>query len=765
MMRSLKTSFLLGSLCLASQMAWSFSLLGPINEAYQVPEIAYNLGGDIGAPKNLGEEYRRNTPVIYYAFDANFLDYFGSNGVWAVEQAIRVMTNLPKASQMTRELNEWPLSTERENNTARALFLADLKSWTLHLLVEQMGLAEPERYIWTLHTRNNIGPRPCPLDMRFSVIQRNFNPVSTPLNQFQNSSYVNGALYSYWILEVCNPPNPLAEAIEFTVDPLDRRFTAVAGGFDLISLYGGLVPGKYYIGLTRDDIGGIKYLLNTNNMNVEAAGQGTFTYVTNTTPQLLFTSNLMFVAEAALTNPPGVMAGLFPGLNIVASSNYFVNVWVTNVTPYFTNSPYDPVGTPARLVYATNLQLVVETRFQHVFDNLYTVRFTNNQWIAVQVPDVTIYTNNQLVTIQTIAVTNSPFGSPFDPPVTNISYFSFFTNYYGGEYFILPTNSCEVAILSLQATFTNVWTNFLVASTNFIDTNAPINTNITGLTNFQSFTQNLLTYSTTHAFVVVPVTCETNTIALRQGIDRVTFERRHYDSLLGTFFEPTTNYYVLNSITNSRIIPQRIQRPIQFPDLLLTAQDLASGPGAVPNAGAIARNISFDTNSLFAYPGLAGPGIIEPTTVFTYNKVGPIWLNADPAAYFFDPPGAEANQVPMLIWGSYDGTTNAPVVFPNGTTVEDLANQVLVYFTPPVLPDGLLNQPYSATFSATGVNPPLSWSLAPGSAGLPPGLTLTSAGALAGTPTQDGTFDFVVRVTEVGTLRTVDRAYSITINP
>jgi hypothetical protein len=520
------------------------------------------------------------------------------------------------------------------------------------------------------------------------------------------------------------------------------------------------------MGLTRDDIGGVKYLMRTNNMNVETAGPDTFTYVTNTTPQLLFTSNLMFVAEAALTNAPGAVVGLFPGLNIVASSNYFVNVWVTNVTPYFTNSPYDPVGTPPRLVYATNLQLVVETRYQHVFDNLYTVRFTNNQWVAVQVPDVTIYTNNQLVNIQTIAVTNSPYGSPYDPPVTNVSYLSFTTNYYGGEYFILPTNSCEVAILSLQATFTNVWTNFLVASTNFVDTNAPVNTNVTGITNFQSFTQNLLTYSTNHAFVVLPITCETNSIALRQGIDKVSFVRRHYDSLLGTFFEPTTNYYILNSVTNSRIVPQRIQRPVLLPDILMTAQDGASGPGAAPVSIGVFRNVNFSTNAGGAYFGLAGPGTIEPGSGFIYNKVGPVWYQHTSlgAFNFFPDPSAEAGQIPLLIWGSFDGTTNAPIVYPNGTSVENLENLVLVTFNPPFLPDATAGQAYNVSLSATGVVAPLTWSLTPGSAALPPGLTLAPNGVLSGTPTQDDTFDFLIRVTD-STGRSVDRSYSLTVNP
>ena len=128
-------------------------MFGPFNEAYQVVEIGYNLPGDLGAPKNLAEEYRRNTPVLYYAFDANFLDYFGSNGVAAVEEAIAMFNSLPKVSQMSQDLNDWPMATMRENPTATALSLLDLKSITLHMLVEQMGLAEPERYIWTLHTR------------------------------------------------------------------------------------------------------------------------------------------------------------------------------------------------------------------------------------------------------------------------------------------------------------------------------------------------------------------------------------------------------------------------------------------------------------------------------------------------------------------------------------------------------------------------------------------------------------------------------------
>ncbi len=42
--------------------------------------------------------YRWNVPVVTYGFDQSFLDYFGSNGVAAVQGAIAVLNDLPPAS-------------------------------------------------------------------------------------------------------------------------------------------------------------------------------------------------------------------------------------------------------------------------------------------------------------------------------------------------------------------------------------------------------------------------------------------------------------------------------------------------------------------------------------------------------------------------------------------------------------------------------------------------------------------------------------------
>ncbi len=62
----------------------------------------------------------------------------------------------------------------------------------------------------------------------------------------------------------------------------------------------------------------------------------------------------------------------------------------------------------------------------------------------------------------------------------------------------------------------------------------------------------------------------------------------------------------------------------------------------------------------------------------------------------------------------------------------------------PGVPDALVNAAYSYTLSAIGGAAPYSWSISVGS--LPPGLTLSSAGVLSGTPTATGPFTFTVRV-------------------
>jgi hypothetical protein len=80
------------------------------------------------------------------------------------------------------------------------------------------------------------------------------------------------------------------------------------------------------------------------------------------------------------------------------------------------------------------------------------------------------------------------------------------------------------------------------------------------------------------------------------------------------------------------------------------------------------------------------------------------------------------------------------------------------------LPDGNLNQSYSATLQATGGTGTRTWSLASGSGPLPDGLTLSSSGVISGTPTVDASFNFTVQVADSASPQQVaTRALSILI--
>ena len=140
---------------LLAVLPWTmgFSLLAPggaegiAAKTWQLPaqnqgwDIGYGRGGDIGAPANFGEFYRWNTPVITYAFDSSFVTYFGTEGMKAVDAAMRVLNELPGVSKMSDDLSEFPLNSAHLNHEASQLGLIDLKSATLQIVLEQLGLA------------------------------------------------------------------------------------------------------------------------------------------------------------------------------------------------------------------------------------------------------------------------------------------------------------------------------------------------------------------------------------------------------------------------------------------------------------------------------------------------------------------------------------------------------------------------------------------------------------------------------------------------
>lgn len=783
MMQSIKRFSWLVLLAFGLQGAWGYSLMLPVGfgpDAWQTPAIGYNpdgyLTGGSGlntGPANLGEEYRRTTPVLYYAYDANFLGFFGSNGVAAVDSAFGILNSLTNVDNYSKSLTEFPEYSQQYNYAAQAAGLLDLKSITLNSLVLQLGLEDPQRYVWTLYDAYLPGGGKCPLDEEFEVVQRNYDDYDFGTGSSFYSSYINGTLFTYYIFEWPGCKTPAGVPYNFVtenypVDPFAQLDSAVASddGLDL---------GGFYTGLTRDDVACLRYLLTTNNINWESAAAGSMqlTTATNSANPQLFpvatgtsgvplngvyygTADLGGLISASHTNNAAALELLYPGVMATTVSSYFGYIYVTNVTSYYTNYNGSPGGSPPVLVYATNITSAPAEFYVNTFANVITNHFRSN----------TVAT---LLTTTVGPLNGAPLGSPF---VTNNTIKTvILTNVPSGDYYILPANTpCGVSLDILYTYWTNV-----VATTNVLvgpGTNVLVAPATNGInTNGYSYTQSMVTYLTNYVFVTDPVTCtETaGSTGLHEGIENIKFVKTSYDSLVGQFFQPITNNYTMTYVTNSQSYVQNFQRVVTAPDVLMTAADIS---GALPNFNAFEENTP-NFNTANALPGEAGPGTIDPPTKFTYNSAVPIYLNfglLSTNSYL-----GELTQSAMLAWGTFDGSTNPPVVYPSGSSIQNLQSQILLQIQPPppALPDGTNNVAYPATIFATSgggaFSPPFTWTVPGG--GLPQGLSIASnpdnTATLSGTPARNipGTFDFTLQLNDSLTPpRTVQWNYSITIH-
>ncbi len=240
------------------------------------------------------------------------------------------------------------------------LGLTDIKSITLWALVEQMGLAWPERYVWDLHQAYTASGRRIPARKmtEYEVVMRNFPVETTLLDNALYSPYVNDVLYTFGILYWPNCVIPAGYDWQFfaqsvPVDPFADAWTSVAGSGQLLTS-GEAVnpsPGAFYTGLTRDDVAGLRYLYSRNNIATESTATGALLRGTNNLGPQIITTQPFSVLAQALTNDPATLAAQFPGLLV----STVTNIYVTNgnfVTAYYTNYPGPTttnLGTPGFL--------------------------------------------------------------------------------------------------------------------------------------------------------------------------------------------------------------------------------------------------------------------------------------------------------------------------------------------------------------------------------------------------------------------------------
>lgn len=720
----------LGMLAIGNARLMGFVLLGPYEE-WQEPEIGYDIGGDLGGPMNIGNEYRRNTPEMYYSFDEEFVNFFGSHGIQAVTNAYLVLNNIARTnlSDYSSNLTEFPLNSSTFDGQAGALGLYDVKTFTLRAMMEQLGLGDPVRFTWGIRTRAelDIEDVDCPGNVVYTVVQRNFDISPSPLTDTVYSTDVNGISYASFVMyEDCGDG----------ADP--SAYPQPTGPFSF-ALAEGFLTGYFADNLTRDDVAGLRYMLRAGNVNPESTGNNAFAFVTNATPILIFPESLQSLAETAPFSDAATLEVLFPGLQVTGSSNYFVNVIQTNVTGYFTNPPYAPVGSPPEFVVVTNFTTNIQTRFAHTFGNLIT-----NEYYPY--------------CIQSRLITNiAP--SPFAPPgsgisVTNVSIQTYVdTNCVSGSFIIPPGDACGVQILSTQLTELVTVTNLIFfASTTF--------TNTGGFSEYREVSESIVDYWTNRILLGRSVDCPEDVGGLRRGIEKISYFRRDYDSLLGQFFAPITNFYDHVVIQNNQEITQRVGRVVTGPDFLFSAADLVE-PEPEPYVWYVwSRNLNFSDSA----GGGPGPGRINPGTTITLNNVG-LGFEGGPT---LDTNVFVTDQdlFPQFLWGSFDGSTNDPIVFPNGTSILEVENWLLMQIVTASLPDATAGQPYnSGPLSGQGGVQPYTWSLSPLTA-LPPGLSPPNPvnGSITGTPTTPGPYYFSIRMTD-STARFVDRAFLLNVNP
>ncbi|WP_433974176.1 beta strand repeat-containing protein [Tunturiibacter lichenicola] len=129
--------------------------------------------------------------------------------------------------------------------------------------------------------------------------------------------------------------------------------------------------------------------------------------------------------------------------------------------------------------------------------------------------------------------------------------------------------------------------------------------------------------------------------------------------------------------------------------------------------------------------------------------------------------------------GVISGTPIASGSFPIAVTVKDSVSMQtvtanlafsIVFAGAPLsiasatLPSAMLNQSYSATLTAAGGTAPYSWSITSGA--LPAGLNLATSGAVLGSPTAVGTFNFIASVADSSNpTQTKSASISLVVSP
>ena len=166
---------------------------------------------------------------------------------------------------------------------------------------------------------------------------------------------------------------------------------------------------------------------------------------------------------------------------------------------------------------------------------------------------------------------------------------------------------------------------------------------------------------------------------VRGGRDKIQFLRVDMDPLLSQFRRPLVLRYSDTVTTNGVTKTQRVEKQILRPDIIFTATDLGTWPAPFqPIPWIYGRGKEYislsDINGLVIAPNESqGPGLVDFNGggLISFNRSGPGRINLGSGT-------TEQDSTTTFVWGSFDGSTNAPIVYPAGrVTLRDLERVAL----------------------------------------------------------------------------------------
>jgi hypothetical protein len=167
--------------------------------------------------------------------------------------------------------------------------------------------------------------------------------------------------------------------------------------------------------------------------------------------------------------------------------------------------------------------------------------------------------------------------------------------------------------------------------------------------------------------------------AWRPGVDKITFVPQPVDAHGGKFL-PKTCYFTDSYITNGILKKQQMARTISRPDFLFSAGDVTSGIPEIPFYTQTGTTNWLNNATANGNTNGAGPGVIKPQVQIVFNKLGrELFSNGNfSGGQVFDSPE---------FWASFDGSTNAPVIYPIPQTKKDrmTVRMWLIFGYPPWL--------------------------------------------------------------------------------